>query len=211
MKKLVSVLLVLMMLLAGSAAFAESSFSFRGGLHWGMTLEELIAVEGVQPASTEEYTYHITKAVFENMTVSSYNCTITYWFVDGGLAQSEILLNRGWNYFDFKKPQIVTDLGNALAYAYGEAADMNAEADPKLLTAYEAIMDGKPTSGIIYANSINYDKLYCYWLPAADSAIAIVGHDEAMFLHYVNVDIDWVNALNEAAPVITPVPNTFGL
>lgn len=211
MKKIVSILLAALMLLGCCAAFAEEAapFTFRGGLHWGMTIDEVIAAEGVQPVSTEEYSYHITKVVFENMTVSSYNCTITYWFVDGGLAQSEIKLSDDWNYFDYKDPQIVKDLGAALDYAYGAAVDAETEPDAKLVAAYEAITDGKPTNTISF--SVNYDKLYRYWLPAAGSAIAIAGHDDALFLHYVNVEIDWTNAICEEAPVITPAPNTFGL
>lgn len=211
MKKLVSILLAALMLLGCCAALAEEAapFTFRGGLHWGMTVDEVIAAEGVQPVRTEEYSYHITKVVFENMTVSSYSCTITYWFVDGGLAQSEIKLSDEWSYFDYKDPEIVKELSTALDYAYGEAVSADAVADEKLIAAYEAITNGKPSSTISF--SVDYDKLYRYWLPADGSAIAIAGHNDALFLHYVNVEIDWENAICEEAPVVTPVPNTTGL
>lgn len=210
MKKLVSVLLAALMLLCCGAAMAEASapFSFRGGLTWGMTAEEVIAIEGVQPAKTEEYSYHITKLVFEDRQVSNYNCTITYWFVDGGLQQSQITLENTWNYLQYPQPAIIDEMGNALSYAYGEpAAEENA--DERLTAAFEAITDGLPKSGFDF--SINYSKLYTCWMPAENTAIAIAGHDEALFLHYLNVDIDWSNAITEPAPVVTPVPNITGL
>ena len=211
MKKLVLVLLAALMLLCCSAALAEEGapFSFRGGLTWGMSMEEVTAIEGVEPSETVEYSYHITQLVFENRKVSSYNCKIVYWFVDGGLQQSQILLEEGWNFYSMVRPQVVTEMGNALSYAYGEMADLN-NADEKMLAAFEAITRGvKPSQFSVAAT--NGSRVYSYWLPAADTAIALAGHHDAIYLHYVNYSLDWDNAINEPAPVVTPVPDLTGL
>ena len=219
MKKIFSLFLIAMLLLACLPALAEDApaFSFRGGLTWGMTADQVIAIEGVEPDAAEEYSHHISKLVFHNRTVSAYTCTITYWFVDGGLAQSEILLDENWNYLEFKQPQIVTDLSLALSTVYGETINeenyalIDAETTEDMNADWEAILDGKAESNGGFQFTVKYHNTYCGWHPADGTFILISGHDEALYLHYLDYSIDWENAINEPAPVATPVPNTTGL
>lgn len=216
MKKIVAAILAALLLLTCLPALAETpAFTFRGGMTWGMTPEQVIAIEGATPYATEAYSHHITKVVFHNRAVSAYNCTITYWFVDGGLAMSEIVLEDSWNHLEYKTPQTVTDLSNALSTVYGTAITEDTlntvpAADYQDWSAdWEALLAGKSTGAFSF--KINYDKVYSGWWPVSGTAIVVAGHDEALYLHYMNYAIDWDNAINEPAPAVTPVPNTTGL
>lgn len=207
MKKLVSVLLAALMLLCCGAAMAEAPapFSFRGGLTWGMTAEEVIAIEGVQPDSTEEYSYHITKLVYKSRQVSSYTCPVTYWFVDGGLAQAEMKLGVGESFYFLDLPETVVDMTNALTYAYGEPTGVDA-----MSVSMTAITTGiVPTTGIVV--DIDAEHVFDTWAPAEGTEITLISHDGYIYLRYVNNAIDWANAINEPAPVVTPVPDITGL
>ena len=217
MKKLVSVLLVLFMLLSSCVAFAEATtepvevapFTFRGGLTWGMSMDEVVAIEGVQPVEIEEYSYHITKYVFEDRPFSNLSCTITYWFVDDGLQQSQVLLESPWDFFDLATPAIVDSLTPSLEAVYGPATKDLEKADEQLIAAYKAITSGKKPEGFYVPSFETVGKtVYSLWVPAEDSAIALVGYNETLYLHYLNTSIDWDVAINEPAPEVIPIDTT---
>ena len=222
MKKLVSLLLAALMLLCCCSALAEEAvsapeatpipeptpvpapFVFRGGLTWGMSAEEVIAIEGVAPNDTLNYSYHITKLVFYNRPVSSFNCTVTYWFYDGGLAQAQMQLCHSKTSIFFEDPEEVVTMRNALTYAYGKPTGVETMSD-----AMSAIADGVIPAFIM--PEVDIEHVFDTWQPAADAEITLIYHDDYIYLHYINRAIDWYDAINAPAPVVTPVPNINGL
>jgi len=225
MKKLVSIVLAVLMLLGGFSAIAEEDvvpaeetalavveypapFTFRGGLTWGLSLDEVIAIEGAKPAQVEEYSYHVTKAVFNNRPLSSYTCNITYWFVDGGLQQSQILLEDTWTFQSMDHPAIIDNLSPSLEAVYGEPLDLDAASDP-FVAAYDAVCFGKKPSPYTIVSFGPFSRfIYRLWQPTENSTIAIIAHNEALYLHYLNTDIDWDLAINEPEPDIIPIDTT---
>lgn len=193
MKKIVAILLAVLML-CGSFACAEApAFTFRNGLHWGMTPAEVLAVEGRAAADDEsEVSYTAMAILLEDLKLSKFEADITYLFVDGKLAALEIDPSL-WLEYDAED---IEYLKQALSIVYGPAD----ETLPVPAYVQKCLMEA------------NEYAVTCGWQPAADTYVAVLSNGRYIELGYFNVNVDFVAELQTVAPTPTPEPiNTFGL
>ena len=192
MKRIVAILLAALML-CGSFACAEApAFTFRNGLHWGMTPAEVLAVEGRAAADYEvEMSYTAMAMLLEDLKLSKFEAVITYLFVDGKLAMLDIEPSL-WLEYDAED---IEYLKQALSIVYGPVDEMLP------VPAY--------VQSLMEANSY---AVTCGWQPAADTYIAVLSNGRYIELGYFDVNVDFVAELKSVAPTPTPEPiNTFGL
>ena len=121
MKKIVAILLAVLTLCTCFACAEESAFTFRNGLHWGMTPEEVLAAEGRTAFDAEGSLGPITKALLlADISVSKYTASGACLFVDGKLAgiliDPYMMVNNN--------EEDVEYLRQALSTVYGAAADL---------------------------------------------------------------------------------------
>lgn len=123
MKKLISFVLVIVLALSMVAAMAEEEeFSVRNGIKFGMTLDEVKAIEAANGNENgEEFGRTIS---YENVSVAGYPGTsIEYWFDDGSLFQ--IVYFIGDDTDDETEEfaaKAVSELATSLEEKYGEPA-----------------------------------------------------------------------------------------
>jgi len=193
MKKIAAILLAALMLCM-SVACAEASevFTFRNGLHWGMTPAEVLAAEARAAADYEsEVSYTAMAILLEDLALSKFEADITYLFVEGKLAALEIDPEL-WLEYDAED---IEYLKQALSIVYGPV-------DETLpVPAYvQTLME------------INDYAVTCGWQPAADTYIGIMHNGRHIRLGYFDVNVDYVTEMQTVAPTPTPEPiNTFGL
>lgn len=194
MKKIVAILLAALMLcMSVACAEAAEVFTFRNGLHWGMTPAEVLAVEGRAAADDEEEMSYTAMAILlEDLALSKFEADISYLFVDGKLAMLEIDPSL-WLEYDAED---IEYLKQALSIVYGPV-------DETLpVPAYVQ-------KGLMEANEY---AVTCGWQPAADTYVAVLSNGRYIELGYFNVNVDFVAELQTVAPTPTPEPiNTFGL
>lgn len=188
MKKIVAILLAVLTLCTCFACAEESAFTFRNGLHWGMTPEEVLAAEGRTAFDAEGSLGPITKALLlADISVSKYTASGACLFVDGKLAgiliDPYMMVNNN--------EEDVEYLRQALSTVYGAAADLPVTA------TVQALLD-----------AAGYVPLYA-WQPTADSYICIVLGDPFYGICYLNTEVDFFNAA-PAAPASEKI-NTNGL
>lgn len=109
MKKLMALLLAL--LLCGAALAEGGAFALREGVAWGMTQEEVLAVE--KPADYELESRAAGRQVLEieDLRFSGAEYDLDYWFVNGALAAAE---------YEFDLEDIASEtLAEALDGQYG--------------------------------------------------------------------------------------------
>ena len=192
MKKIVAILLAALMFCTCFACAEESAFTFRNGLHWGMTPDEVLAAEGrTEYWDFDELSYTASTGELEDLMVSKFEADITYLFVNGQLACLEIGLDL-WHEYDAED---IEYLKQALSIVYGEA-------DPNLPV---------PATVAALMEMSDY-TVVCGWQPAADSYVAILSNGRYIELGYFNVNVDFVAEAQTVAPTPTPEPiNTNGL
>ena len=89
MKRFFAVLLSALLLFTCAACAEAPGFTFRNGLHWGMSPAEVLAAEGRDEAGDEFSTYRMYGMTLEDLALSKFEAEITYLFVDGKLAGLE--------------------------------------------------------------------------------------------------------------------------
>lgn len=93
MKKIVALLMVALALCVGFALAEESSFTFRNGLYWGMTPEEVLAAEG-RSAFDVEYINRsegTSQCLLQNVSVGSFQAEIVFNFLEERLISAAIV------------------------------------------------------------------------------------------------------------------------
>ena len=130
MKKLISFILVITLALSMVAAMAEEEeFSVRNGIKFGMTPDEVRAIEAENGNENgEEFGRTIS---YENVSVAGYpGTTIEYWFEDDSLFQIVYFIGAATGDETEKNAKaIVSDLYGSLKEKYGEPA-YNGEVGP---------------------------------------------------------------------------------
>ncbi len=193
MKKIVVILLAAMMLcMSVACAEAAEVFTFRNGLHWGMTPAEVLAAEARAAADDEsEVSYTAMAILLEDLALSKFEADISYLFVGGKLAALEIDPEL-WLEYDAED---IEYLKQALSIVYGPV-------DETLpVPAY--------VQNLLEMNGY---AVTCGWQPVADTYIGIMNNGRYIRLGYFDVNVDYVTEMQTVAPTPTPEPiNTFGL
>lgn len=170
MKKLVALLMAL--LLCTGAACAQE-FTFRNGLHWGMTSDEVLAAEGRASYDDIGSFGSITTAyLLTDISISKFNAAGAYLFVDDQLAG---VLIDPYMMVDNNEDDIEYLL-NALTTVYGAPA--NIPVPPTVQAVFDLA---------------GYEPLYV-WQPAADSYIGIFVGGPYYGLGYFSTEVDFFNA-----------------
>ena len=93
MKKIVAILLAVLMLCTCFACAEESSFTFRNGLYWGMSPEEVLAAEG-RSAFDVEYinrSQGTSQCLLQNVSIGSFQAEIVFNFLEERLISAAIV------------------------------------------------------------------------------------------------------------------------
>lgn len=93
MKKIVALLMVALALCVGFALAEESSFTFRNGLYWGMSPEEVLAAEG-RSAFDVEYinrSQGTSQCLLQNVSIGSFQAEIVFNFLEERLISAAIV------------------------------------------------------------------------------------------------------------------------
>ncbi len=171
---------------------SDSSFTFRNGLHWGMTPEEVLATEKKLAFQSEQPVSDRVIGRILTVKLSKFDVRGVYFFVDNQLAAVEFFYVGSQN-------GDATYLGNALQSVYGET-EKNAPVLKQLATAIIAVrgkLDG-------YANAA-----YSWLLPSG-TAIQLFDLGGGFDLFYADATVDIDTALAPVTP--TPIPyDTYGL
>jgi len=85
MKKLLLMLMATVLLLCG-AAMAEEPFTFREGLQWGMSPDEVQAAEGQEFTESYEFGSRMSMAIIDDGEHLGVEMDLRYLFVDGQLC-----------------------------------------------------------------------------------------------------------------------------
>lgn len=123
MKRAIALLLAL--LLAGCAFAEEAGFSFRGGVRWGMSADEVLEIEGEPPFEAERES-GLDVIVIEGAMHENSECALRYYFFDDSLTMAEI------EYDTEAGPATFEALADSLSGRYGEAAELNPSLTPGL-------------------------------------------------------------------------------
>lgn len=168
MEKLLVMLLATVLLLCG-AAMAEEPFTFRDGLKWGMSPDEVQAVEGV---FDDEYSFGSTDmAIIEEGSFEGIDCTLQYMFVDNKFCAFAV----GPRYdADSLTQQELEQITAYLTAAYGEPAP--ADAVPYLIDKFIT------NSGV---------EIVTGWQPAEDIYITLIDTYATTALYYFDTDVDF--------------------
>lgn len=175
MKKLFVMLLATVLLLCG-AAMAEEAFTFRDGLQWGMSPDEVQAVEG---EFDDLYDYSDTEdiALIYEGQYGDLTTELRYMFVNGRFCAFAVNTTVLYDY---------AALSQTLTDAYGEPVD----AAPYLVDKFVSNSEVEVIKG---------------WQPAADAYIALIGMDGAAFgLYYFDPSVDFWAAENDLEPETAP-------
>ena len=115
MKKALAFVIIAVMLLATLGAGAEElPFTFRNGVQWEMTPEEVIQAEGVEPDVSAEMDSGYFINLYNDVTVSNYSATLEYVFLNDALKLAVYDFIADVTAKDFKY------LSDALSSVYGE-------------------------------------------------------------------------------------------
>lgn len=151
--------------LDGNAAPADASatqpFTFRNGITWGMSPEEVAATEEGEPLSTKLDTGEIL--IYENSRVSKYPSQLGFYFISGKLVMS-IYVPENPN------EEMLNTLRKAYDTRYGEEA----EADP---AACHAVMD-RVNPGYYTEEQVAAFPMY-RWVAEGDTEIWMVFENPA--------------------------------
>lgn len=171
---------------------SDGSFTFRNGLHWGMTPEEVLATEKKLAFQSEQRVSDRVVGRVLTVKLSKFDVRGVYFFVDNRLAAVEFFYAGSQN-------GDATYLGNALQNVYGEA-EKNAAVLKQLATAIIAVrgkLDG-------YTNAA-----FSWFLPNG-TAIQLFDLGGGFDLFYADATVDIDAALAPVTP--TPIPyDTYGL
>ena len=190
MKKLIALLLVLALM--GCAALAEGqAFSFRNGVAWGMTLDEVLAAEG-----NPEYDVYdtnnsgITGVEIDDVSVAGVEADLMYNFMNGSLVMCG---------YEFDAEDITIDaLAEQLAGEYG----LESEADLAAIAEVYSIMFG---AGSMTEEFLSVRPTRCWLLEDGTFLLLIAYSDDDIDLAYIDgAGIRASQSLDEPAPALAP-------
>ena len=159
------------------------AFTFRG-LHWGMSPDEVQAVEGQEFSGLAAGSYTTTFGYLEDLRVSKFEADIQYIFIENGLAGVGIAIDDSID--DLKAD--ADYLLQALTILYGE---------PQSQDALPAVLFE------LFFTKRNIDEMYV-WLPADDTCIFLLIDDEYwedISVGYYDISHDWLYHTQTTAPV----------
>jgi len=185
MKRFLAILMSALLLFPCLACAEAPGFTFRSGLHWGMSPEEVLAIEGRDEADDEFSTYRTYTMELEELELSKFEADIGYLFVDGKLAALECDPDL-WLEFD---DEDIAYLKEALSIVYGPVD--------------ETLPVPAHVAALMEMNDV---KIICGWQPDADTYICIVGYDSYIELGYFDVNVDYLAMIQAVAPTPTPEP-----
>ena len=190
MKKLIALLLVLALM--GCAALAEAqAFSFRNGVAWGMTVDEVLAAEG----NPEYETFNsgdgvMTGLEIDDATAAGVEADLMYNFTNGRLVMCG---------YEFDAEDVTIDaLAEQLAVKYGPASESDFAA---VVEIYNIMFGpGKMTEEFLTERSSR-----CWMLEDGTILLLIAYSDDAIDLAYMDgTGIRASQSVDEPAPALTP-------
>lgn len=191
MKKLIA--LVLVMTLMGCAALAEAqAFSFRDGVAWGMTQDEVLAAEGNPEYKSFNANDGMTGIEIDDAAVAGVEADLTYIFMNGSLVVSSYV---------FDAEDVTVDaLAEQLTGKYGPASEAEA--------GYAAFLEvysiwGNP--GIMTEEYLAERQTHCWLLEEGTILLLIADSDDDIVLMYMDgTGIRASQSVDEPAPALTP-------
>ena len=146
MKKLIAVLMTLCLLCAAAAALAEANTEetiFSNGVKFGMTEDEIIAIEGAPHERDIEHTrgpVTFSELEYENVKDSRFDGIVdkTYLFIDGKLVAIR---------FDYETRDVAYDAVKESLSQFGEFAALDTAVIGNGIYAVDD--DGKPEKNVV--------------------------------------------------------------
>lgn len=206
MKKIISLVLMLVMMFSVSA-FAEDEFSLHSGVKFGMTFEEVKALEkeaGFATESHEEWNYLVAKGTIAGQKDSN----VYYFFYD----------NKSLNWMEYSfEGDVFQIMESSLENKYGstEYSSMSGLFLPKFTVTGHEFTDFS-VGNTVYGNLVNETTLTCDYsqriIPISDTEYVYIeckhtiilfdGHDiknpytvEQTNVHYVLLDAATVDKI----------------
>ena len=101
MKKIVSLILLVAMLMTNMVAIAENEITLPAGLEFGMSLDEAVAISGFQKsegsywwkAQIERMGFPVKSYIAGDATIGGYKATVHCFFDESGLKQIEYVID----------------------------------------------------------------------------------------------------------------------
>lgn len=170
MKKIISLMCVLILLASSAAAYAEGTqFTLRSGLAWGMSPDEVAAIEG-DDAGWQEKENGLAMLGYDDVRVSRYTADFGAVFANGKLFFCLYFLDWDDRTMDY--------LSNALASKYGESQAVNVS----VINAFMDCID----SGDYIADLTDGQE----WI-VGDTTVWLYTYTDQIMISYYLTDFDW--------------------
>ncbi len=179
MKKTAAFLLIALVLFAAFGAAAQTApFTFRNGIQWGMSPEEVQAAEAAEPAVSQEMDSGYLINLYTGAAVSNYSATLEYVFLKDALKLAVYDFTGNVAEKDFSY------LSGALGSVYGEAEPIGPEAIYDVLNAIVPdAYDLNALTGCIHWPLDSATDIYMFYYTEDQFSIMYVSEDYAT-VHY---------------------------
>lgn len=135
MKRVLAAALLLMLLFAACAEESKQAFTFRNGVHWGMSHEEVIAAEGNPKCEIDEDEDALTVGI-EDVEYGEQKCRLEYDFLNDELFMISVEFNTEDGDVSFDS------LKRKLTSLYGEPGDFSDDVKSELSDEEIEELDG---------------------------------------------------------------------
>ena len=148
------------------------AFTFRGGIAWGMSPDQVLAIEGREPAEIEE-AGRALEAYYSDVKISRYDGMLMYSYLDQELRCAVYMVNGAGS-------QGYTYLQQAMAQVYGEAKQGDRSGLIEAVNLYmpDAQWDEAYLTG-------RFDD-WCQWTLEDGTAISMMRGGEDIVVAYVS-------------------------
>ena len=183
--------LVLVMTLMGCAALAEAqAFSFRDGVAWGMTQDEVLAAEGNPEYKSFNANDGMTGIEIDDAAIAGVEADLMYNFMNGSLVMCG---------YEFDAEDITVDaLAEQLASEYGPES----EADYAAVVEVYNIMFG---AGGMTEEFLTEREAHCWTLEDGTILLLVAYSDDDLDLAYMDAaGIRASQSVDEPAPALNP-------
>ena len=190
MKRVFAILSTVLILLTCAACAKDSVFTFRNGLRWGMTPDEVLAAKNrTHYTDTEQISRSALACELDDLTVSKFTADLSYLLVGGKLAGVHV----NPHLFISKDTEAAEYLKQALIAVYGEV-----DATLPASSAITALMN------------INDWQLMYGWHPADGTYVGVFNWRGNMRIGYYDATVN-IAAEIETGEVYDTTPDTTGL
>ena len=118
MKRIIAAIMLVMFIISGSSFAEEEIFTFRDGVSWGMSNNDVVNIEGTKKYSSYGSDYYGTNNFmsieYANVKAAGEDATLSYNFLNDALVSIIVLFNDNAN---------TDSVVNALTTKYGESQE----------------------------------------------------------------------------------------